>query len=164
MPEHGATSLDLGSGAGVPGLVLAYERSDSAWVLLDASATKTAFLTEAVATLGLADRVVVVTGRAEDIGRRTEHRGAYAVVVARSFARPAVLAECAAPLLEVGGILLVSEPPEQGQRWPSEVSGLGLSVLDGDGASPQLAILRQEQLCPERFPRRVGIPAKRPLW
>lgn len=164
-PRRSGLSLDLGSGGGVPGLVLAHDRPGSRWVLLDASVAKTAFLAGACTVLGMEDRVEVVTARAEVAGRDGAHRGRYASVVARAFAAPAVVAECAAPLLGLGGLLLVSEPPEQRLRWPAvELNRLGLIVEPLDATPPQIAVLHQERLCPDRFPRRVGIPAKRPLW
>lgn len=157
--------LDLGSGGGVPGVVLALARPTWQWVLLDASARRTSFLVAAVTSLGLVDRVQVHTGRAEDLGRLAGHRASYQLVVARSFARPAVVAECGAPLLAVGGRLAVSEPPAQQDRWPdSELGMLGLGRAAPCAASRRLVILRQEHPCPERYPRRVGIPSKRPLW
>lgn len=146
-------------------MVLARDRPGSTWILLDASATKTAFLSSAIVALGLADRVTVVTGRAEEVGRDPAHRGHYAWVVSRSFARPAVVAECAAPLLEDGGMLLVSEPPEERSRWsPLAGEQLGLELVETDEAPPRIAVLQQLGPCPDRFPRRVGIPMKRPLW
>lgn len=146
-------------------MVLALDRPGSRWVLLDANARRTAFLSWACLELGLDDRVKVMTGRAEQLGRDLAHRGRYSSVVARSFARPGVVAECAAPLLHVGGLLLVSEPPDERQRWPvSGLEQLGLVVLRTEPATPRIVALEQQRLCPDRFPRRVGIPAKRPLW
>ncbi len=158
-------SLDLGSGGGVPGLVLATELPASTWVLVDAHRGRTSFLSDVVGALGLADRVTVVTARAEDLGRDERHRGRYDVVVARSFGRPAVVAECGAPLLRVGGGLVVSEPPEAEDRWPGgPLSTVGLRFLHVESGPPRLAVLRQEIPSPDRFPRRVGVPGKRPLW
>ena len=164
IPE--GRSLDLGSGGGVPGLVLATARPHSEWVLLDASTRRTAFLGRAVEVLGLAPRVQTVTGRAEDFARREDHRAGYQLVVARSFARPAVVAECAAPLLAGGGALVVSEPPDGDEgRWPEDgLRELGLRLVETARVQPHLVRLEQERPCPERFPRRVGIPGKRPLW
>ncbi|MGI9119934.1 MAG: RsmG family class I SAM-dependent methyltransferase [Acidimicrobiales bacterium] len=157
--------VDLGSGAGIPGLVLAMDLPASTWTLLDANTTRTAFLVTAVQALGLADRVQVVTGRAEVVGRSSEHRGRYQVVVARAFARPAVVAECAAPLLSLEGEVVVSEPPEPADRWLEEgLTELGLRLVTVDPGPPRIATLRQDRLCPGRFPRRVGVPSKRPLW
>ena len=76
------------------------------------------------------DRVTVVAGRAEELGRSPQWRGRMAAVVARSFGSPSVTAECAAPLLAVGGQLVVSEPPEPAAgRWPA--AGLALVGLRG---------------------------------
>lgn len=165
MVEGMVPSLDLGSGGGVPGLVLAFHQPGSAWVLLDANSSKTAFLSAAVTSLGMGDRVSVVTARAEELGHDPAHRGRYACVVARAFGPPAVVAECAAPLLQIDASLLVSEPPDDRDRWPAAgLAQLGLVLAERAGESPRIAMLRQRSVCSPRFPRRVGIPAKRPLW
>lgn len=162
-------ALDLGSGGGVPGLVLAAEGGERRWTLVEANQRRCTFLVQAVATLDLGTRVEVVGGRAEEVGRDFGHRGRYGTVVARGFGRPAVTAECAAPLLAGGGLLLVSEPPEgaaeEHGRWPAaELDGLGLALRTVTTGPPRIAVLEQAEPCPEQFPRRVGIPAKRPLW
>jgi 16S rRNA (guanine527-N7)-methyltransferase len=155
-------ALDLGSGGGLPGLVLA-AGSSSRWVLLDARRRSGTFLRWAVDELGLADRVEVLVARAEEVGRDDAHRGAYALVTARGFGPPAVVAECAAPLLQVGGLLAVSEPPDAPDRWPAAaLAPLGLAPVAGAG--PAIRVLRQERSCPEAYPRRSGLPAKRPLF
>lgn len=167
-----ARALDMGAGGGLPGLVLAATVwPDTHWCFVDARAKRTAFLEEAVLALGLADRVKVVTGRAEEIGRDPEHRQVYDLVVARSFASPAVTAECAAPFLRASGALLVSEPPavDAAVRWPADgVAKFGFAPpvsIVAEGPNPvHLARLEMTQLTHDRFPRRVGIPAKRPLF
>ena len=88
-----ARLLDLGSGGGVPGLVIAAARDDLQIVLLDAAERRTAFLEQAVAELGIGSRVTVVRGRAEELGRDPELRRRFDVVTARSFGPPAVTAE-----------------------------------------------------------------------
>ena len=159
-------ALDLGSGGGLPGLVLVFVWPATAMALLDAGQRRTRFLTEAVATLGVEDRVAVVRGRAEEVGRQPAHRGRYDAVVARSFAGPAVTAECAAPLLGPGGRLVVSEPPEPaGDRWPlAPLAQLGLRPGARVGGEHHYQVLDQVAPCPDRFPRRTGVPAKRPLF
>ena len=188
--------VDLGTGGGVPGLVVACRlaatlaaarpqaatgREDLAatsppaaegahlW-LVEASESKAAFLADAVSQLGLSGHVSVIRARAEALGRDAAFRGAVDVVTARAFGKPAVTAECAAPLLAPGGVLVVSEPPPDGgslaSRWPpaglSEL-GLGEPRFRQVGSYGFVLLPRQRQ-CPARFPRRVGVPAKRPLF
>ena len=155
--------LDLGSGGGMPGLVLAALLPDSCWTLLDTGERRIGFLREAVAGLGWSDRVSPVRSRAEDFGRG-EARGTYAAITSRGFGSPAVTAECAAPLLRVGGRLVVSEPPAERPRW--DVAGLGLLGLEvGERTSgPALQVLHQTVLCSTSYPRRNGVPSKRPLF
>lgn len=150
----------------MPGLVLALATPGWRWTLLDAMTKRTAFLADAVARLGLVDRVEVTTRRAEELGRSGDRRGHFDAVTARGFGPPPVTAECGAPLLRVGGVLLVSEPPgSKGDRWDqTALRELGLRFEGVVVAAPALGRLRQVEPCPERFPRRTGVPVKRPLW
>lgn len=158
--------LDLGSGAGIPGLLLAQCWPSATTVLLDSNRRRTQFLRRAIEDLGLPG-AVVLEDRAERIGRLPRWRAWADVVVARSFGAAGVTAECGAPLLRVGGRLVVSEPPTANEeRWPaSELKLLGLRweslVVTGNA---HVAVLRLVELCPERYPRRTGVPAKRPLF
>ena len=144
----GGLVIDLGSGGGVPGLMVAEARPDLQVVLLDAMEKRTALLHDAVIAMDIADRVQVVTGRAEILGRDDELRGTATAVTARSFGPPAATAECAAPLLSVGGILVVSEPPEGPDRWPvDELAALGLEPIGPrrrrhEGPPPDVAVPR----------------------
>jgi 16S rRNA (guanine527-N7)-methyltransferase len=161
--------LDLGSGGGLPGLVLAQHWPDTPAVLLDAAERRTTFLSEAVRRLGWSDRVQVVRARAEEAGRSgSELRTGFDVVWARSFGSPPVTAESAAPFLKPDGLLVVSEPPDPGQaatRWPQEgLALLGQEALLTVRGRFGYQVIRQTALCPERFPRRSGVAAKRPLY
>ena len=163
--------LDLGSGGGVPGLVLAHRWFRRPAVLLDSNERRVRFLVGAVSTLGWADRVTVVEARAEEAGRDDGWRGGFSLVVARAFGPPAVTAECGAPFLSIGGRLIVSEPPESAHgdigevRWPAgPLAELGLEDLGYRWAGYGYRVLRRSGPCPTRFPRRVGVPAKRPLY
>lgn len=168
MPADAGRFLDLGSGGGIPGLVVALERPELSGVLLDGSIRRTAFLSEMVNALGLEDRISVWAGRAEELGRVEDNRASCDLVIARSFGPPAVVAECAAPFLRVGGHLLVSDPPdevEQAMRWPeSGLATLGLFHVKHREIEPRCSLFVQRTLCPDRFPRRTGIPGKRPLF
>jgi 16S rRNA (guanine527-N7)-methyltransferase len=162
--------VDLGSGAGLPGLVLALRWTSATMVLVDAHRRRGRFLLHAVDELGLAGRVVVAVERAEVLGRTPARRGAFDVATARGFGRPAVVAECAAPLLGVGGVLVVSEPPpdrgSQTVRWPGDgLALLGMGPPRPIGAAGYRFVgVTQQTPCPPRYPRRVGVPAKRLLF
>jgi 16S rRNA (guanine527-N7)-methyltransferase len=163
--------LDLGSGGGLPGLVVARDWPEARLVLLDANERRTAFLAEAARRLGLEDRVQVVQARAEVAARDDGHRGCYDQVMARSFGVPGTLAECAAPFLKVGGWVIVSEPPEGSQvpddvsRWPEAgLAEFGLEPAEEVQDGFRYQILWQVEPCPDRFPRRNGVPGKRPLF
>jgi 16S rRNA (guanine527-N7)-methyltransferase len=152
--------LDLGSGGGLPGLVLAERLPESEFVLLDASVTRTDFLRRAVGRLGWGDRVRVVAGRAELVVRSGQWRRSVDAVVSRSFGPPAVTAECAAPFLRVAGQLVVSEPPEgTGDRWPRDALAMLGLVPDGAVRTARYVSFTQAEPCPSRFPRRALRPA-----
>jgi 16S rRNA (guanine527-N7)-methyltransferase len=164
LPDAG-TVIDLGTGGGVPGLPLARWRPDLRWVLVDAMAKRATFVRAAVAELGL--DVDVVLGRAEELAAVPEWRGRADVVVARSLAAPGVAAEYAAPFLKVGGRAVIAEPPGgSDDRWPADgLAELGMR-RDALLSSPTttLQLLEQAEACPEKFPRRTGVAAKRPLF
>jgi 16S rRNA (guanine527-N7)-methyltransferase len=136
-------------------------------VLVETMARRATFLRSAVGALGLADRVTVVGDRAETVGRSGAWRGRCDLVTARGFGPPAVTAEVGAPLLRIGGTLIVSEPPGGApERWSNDgvaMLGLGPSSL-GAAQGAAYAVMTLRTPCPERFPRRPGIPLKRPLF
>lgn len=142
--------------------MLALEWTASQWVLLDANQRRVAFLTQVAEELDLRPRIEVVAERAETAGRGPL-RGQFDLVVARSFGPPAVTAECASGFLRVGGRALVSEPPEPVEdRW--DLEGLAALGLADGGQRAGVRLLDQIAPTPDRFPRRVGVPTKRPLW
>ena len=167
VPTAPAQALDLGSGAGVPGLVLALRWPASRWMLLDAGLRRTEFLGEAARELRIDARVTILRARAEEAGHRGDLRSGFDLVVARSFGPPAATAECGAPFLHVGGRLLVSEPPEESDdRWSTAgLERLGLvqeGLVRADASTVRVFV--QVSACPAGFPRRTGVPARRPLF
>jgi 16S rRNA (guanine527-N7)-methyltransferase len=164
-----ARACDIGSGAGVPGLVLATGCwPDTRWTLLDAMAKRCQFLTEAVDTLDVGLRVAVACGRAEQLGRVGEPlRSAFDLVTSRGFGRPSTTAEAAAPLLAVGGLLVVSEPPDSdGARWDADgCRQVGLVPVQAVRSSDaSFMVLRQEALPEDRFPRSPKGQKRSPLF
>lgn len=163
--------VDLGSGGGIPGLVLALARPQVAWTLVDAERRKADALDRFAIALGL-DNVVVVADRAEVLGRDSAHREQHVLVTARACAGLPVLAEYALPLLRAGGRLLAWK----GRVAEDElVAGASAAARLG-GSSPtvrmaghealgerRFVVLRKVEPTPERYPRRPGVPARRPL-
>jgi len=160
----GSTCVDLGSGSGIPGLILALARPATRWHLVERSGARADWLRRAVVRLAIDDRVVVRHEPAEKTGRGPL-RAACDIVVARLFAAPAVAAECAAPLLVAGGVALLSDTRGP-VRWDDDALGeLGLErVATWENAAGAFVALEQRQPCPDRFPRSPGVPARRPLF
>jgi 16S rRNA (guanine527-N7)-methyltransferase len=172
LPEAGAL-LDLGSGGGLPGLVVADVLPSTSVTLLESSERRCGLLRTAVDECGWGPRVVVHHERAETAGHRVEFRAAFDAVTARSFGPPAVTAECGAPFLRPGGVLVVSEPPTDSRpeasaddaRWPPA----GLAQLSLEAGAPVRSafgyrVLQSVGDCPPQYARRPGAPAKRPLF
>jgi 16S rRNA (guanine527-N7)-methyltransferase len=157
---------DLGTGGGVPGLVLAECWPDTEVCCIESSSRRSRALVGWVEGLGLAHRVRILEGRAEDWGRDSEFRERFDLVTARSFARPAVTAEIGSGLVRVGGRMVVSEPPAGDGRWPADrLADLGFGpavVVEARGS--HYACISKAAPAQEDVPRRSGRPGKRPLW
>jgi 16S rRNA (guanine527-N7)-methyltransferase len=159
--------IDLGAGGGLPGLVLASVWTPAWFGLVEGSERRSRFLMDAIHETRMTDHVEVIAARAEIAAREASLRGTCTVVVSRSFGAPAESAECGSPFLRVGGYLVVSDPPEpEPGRWPDAgLAEVGLKWVEQVVArNAKFAVLRQETLCPAPFPRRVGVPKKRPLF
>jgi 16S rRNA (guanine527-N7)-methyltransferase len=161
--------VDVGSGGGLPGLVLKIARPHLRLTLIESDQAKAAFLVRACATLGLSE-VEVIARRAEEVGQDPRHREAFEVAVARALAPMPVLAELCLPLVRVGGRLLAQKT----DREPLEAAAHAIEVLGGApavvAAAPSAArqggtvvIVDKVRTTPARYPRRPGVPARKPL-
>ena len=162
-------AVDIGAGAGFPGLALAIARPDAAFVLLEGARRKCAFLSEVIERCGIAN-VSVVHARAEEwpggLGR-------FELATARAVAPPAVLLEYAAPLLSIGGVLVAW----RGRRDPGAEAAAAQAAeelgMEPSGTTPvapypsaehrHLHLWSKVRETPDRFPRRPGMALKRPL-
>jgi 16S rRNA (guanine527-N7)-methyltransferase len=161
--------VDVGSGGGLPGLVLKIARPGLSMTLIEADQAKAAFLVRACAELGLRD-VEVVARRAEDVGREALYRESFDVAVARALAPMPVLAELCLPLVRVGGRLLAQktegEDPEASRHAIDVLGGALNSVVSAPSAARgagTVVIVDKVRPTPPAYPRRPGVPARKPL-
>lgn len=169
----GAGWLDLGAGAGIPGIPLAVALPAIELTLLEAVSRKCEFLEAALDAAGIAARARVVCARSERYAADPPGREAAAVVLARAVAPLPVLVELAAPLLALGGVLLASKTATAvDEEYAAGEVAAGLCGLAA-GAVVRLerspldqavcVVYEKAAPTPESFPRREGIAAKRPL-
>lgn len=164
--------VDVGSGAGFPGLPLKIALPNIQLTLLDSTAKKTAFLQHIVETLRLTG-VTVLTARAEEVGHQVAHREQYDVVVARAVSTLSVLAEYTLPLVKVGGLVIAQKgqsPTEEIEAAVNALDTLGGKVsqvtpveIPGLKEVRHLVVIQKIKPTPPNYPRRPGMPVKRPL-
>ncbi|MBT9175815.1 MAG: Ribosomal RNA small subunit methyltransferase G [Firmicutes bacterium] len=164
--------VDVGSGAGFPGIPLAIACPSLYVTLVDSLGKRVRFLEEVVVRLGLGG-VRVVQARAEDLGRMPEHRERYAYAVTRAVGSLNVLAEYCLPLVERGGIMLAMKGTaafrevEAAERAVKVLGGGELTTsawtLPGGGEQRVLVAVKKFRPTPPTYPRRAGLPSKQPL-
>lgn len=159
-------AIDLGSGAGVPGIFLALWFPDSQFTLVDSMKKRYRFLEEITSSLGLSTRVTIFGGRSEEAALSVGMREEFDLVTARGFANPSATAENASGFLKRNGILLVSEPPIRSpDRWSeSALQSLGFGVMNLEQLEFSYRWMRKNLSPRGIFPREVGIPEKFPLF
>lgn len=164
------SGIDIGTGAGFPGIPLKIIYSDFRITLLDSSIKKIKFLEHIVKILKLTD-VEVLYGRAEDFAKK-EYREKYDFVFARAIAKLPVLIEICLPFVKIGGIFIAQKSDYEKELKKSEkvlniiggrlkeIKEINVPFLD---AKRFLIIIEKEKSTPLEFPRRAGIPQKRPI-
>src|SRR6266566_6077100 len=161
--------VDVGSGGGLPGLPLKIARPELAVTLVEVDSGKAAFLVQACARLGLVD-VEVVARRAEEVGHDARYRESFDVAVARALAPLPVLVELCLPLVRVGGRLLAQKTDKEevpaAQRAIELLGGALQSVSPAPStarATGTIVVIAKVGPTPSRYPRRSGVPARKPL-
>ena len=164
--------IDLGTGAGFPGLPRKIAYPNIKLTLLDSLDKRIRFLEAVVRELGLTD-VTCIHGRAEDFSRSPEYREKYDLCVSRAVAGLSVLSELCIPFVKPGGSF-VAYKSEKAEAEIAEAEN-ALAILNGriktteeftlsDNVQKRILIdIEKTGLTPEKYPRRAGVPAKKPL-
>jgi 16S rRNA (guanine527-N7)-methyltransferase len=161
--------VDVGSGGGLPGLALKIARTDLRVTLIEADQNKAAFLVQACAKLGLPD-VEIIAKRAEEAGHEPRLRESFDLAVARALAPTPVLVELCLPLVRVGGRLLAQKTDKEEAAAAERAIRLLGGSLEAIVAAPSTArrsgtvmIVSKVMPTPAIYPRRAGLPARKPL-
>lgn len=171
--DKGVRVMDVGSGAGFPGIPLAIARPEWRFTLLDTLRKRTSFLEVVVRELGLTN-VTVVWGRAEDSAKEDEHRESYDIVTARAVAEMRVLAEFCLPFAAKGGYWVSAKNAEVEAETRDSLKAIttlgggdlrveSVDSIGPDGRHRTAVVCPKIASTPEKYPRRAGMAKKRPL-
>ncbi len=167
--------IDIGSGAGFPGVPLKIYNPGLNITLLEATRKKVEFLRHISGKLGLETSLEIVCGRAEEFGRNWEYREKYDLALSRAVSKLAILAEYCLPFVRIGGIFISQKGREiegelRNSRKAIEVLGgrvketIPYKLPLGEGELERnLVVIDKVRSTPENYPRRPGVPAKRPI-
>ncbi|MGK7928671.1 MAG: 16S rRNA (guanine(527)-N(7))-methyltransferase RsmG [Spirulina sp.] len=166
------TAIDIGTGGGFPGLPIAIARPSDRITLLDSVRKKMILLDEIIDTLNL-HNVKTLVGRAEEIGQDINYRESYDLVYIRAVALPSVCAEYALPLLKIGGVAILYRgqwSEEEREHLTPAIAKLGGNIKAIASFQTPLTksvrhciYLEKKEPTPTQYPRRVGLPTKKPL-
>jgi len=167
--------IDIGSGAGFPGIPLKIYQPKLDITLLEATRKKVEFMRYISGRLGFERSLEVIHGRAEKYGRNGEYREKYDLAVSRAVSNLAILAEYCLPFVRVGGIFI----SQKGREITGELQKAGKAIevlggrinkvipyklpLRGEELERNLVVMDKVEKTPEDYPRRPGVPAKRPI-
>lgn len=165
----GKRIVDVGSGAGMPGIPLAIACPDAQFTLNDALQKRITFLDTAAQELQLKN-VTTVHARAEELGQDTNHREHYDMALARSVASLPTLAEYCLPLVHIGGQFIAYKAHNSQEDADNAITTLGGALesrhtvtIPSSNITHDIIVINKIQTTPEQYPRRSGKPKKSPL-
>ena len=165
----GAKCIDVGTGAGFPGVPLLIARPDLSFTLLDSLNKRLVFLDAILEELGLQERAELVHMRAEDAGRDPRYREQYDFALSRAVAGLPVLMELTVPFLKVGGtgICYKGDAKEEIEAAASAADKLHSSIsaepVPSEYGARTLVMIKKERRTAAAYPRKAGTPSKKPL-
>lgn len=169
---QGASVIDVGCGAGFPGLPVKMARDDISLTLLDSLNKRLAFIDSVIKETGISG-ARCVHARAEDGARDKSHREKYDVALSRAVANMAVLCEYCLPYVKVGGLFLALKgpaAPEELKNADKAIKTLGGEIVEiAETAVPftdllhKIVIVKKIRPCPKEYPRKAGTPSKKPI-
>lgn len=168
--ESGARVLDVGTGAGFPGLPLLIVRPDLKLTMLDSTAKKLKYVSSAAESLGLSPEIL--HARAEEAGRKPEYREGFDIVCSRAVAALNVLCEYCLPFVKVGGCFIAMKSAKAGEeieQAQAAIKLLGGKITDeksfklSDGGERNLIVIKKISHIPPKYPRVSAQIAKKPL-
>lgn len=172
MTQASVSLIDVGTGAGFPGVPLKIVFPQIKITLLDSLKKRIGFLDEVVSSLCLSD-VSTIHGRAEDIGRMKEHREQYDFCVSRAVANLSTLSEICLPFVKVGGQFISYKSEKADEEVVSSSNAIKLLggnlksvekfVLSGSEFNRAFVFIDKVEKVSNRFPRKAGTPGKEPL-
>lgn len=172
VPLQNQTILDIGTGAGFPGIPLKIVRPDCKITLLDSLNKRVGFLNDVIEILNLND-IAAIHGRAEDFARQREHREHYDFVVSRAVANLATLSEYCLPFVKLGGYFIsyksgtVEDEMNKGKSAIFLCGGKNEAVnyftLPDNEDNRSFVHIKKVKGTPKIYPRKAGTPAKKPL-
>ena len=171
MPQDGRV-LDVGTGAGFPGIPLKIAFPEVEVVLLDSLNKRVKFLNEVIGQLGLS-KITAIHGRAEDFARQKEYREQFDLVVSRAVANLSSLSEYCLPYVKVGGRFVSYKSGKLSEELTA--AGKAIHVLGGEAKEPvyfqltgtederSFVCIEKGKATPKKYPRKAGTPAKEPI-
>ena len=170
IPQN-ANIIDVGTGAGFPGIPTKIARKDVSVTLLDSLNKRINFLNDVIEKTNL-ENIKTVHGRAEDFGQNKEYRERYDIAVARAVANLSTLTELCLPFVKVGGsfIAMKGNSTEEFEEAKKAIETLGGKIekidrfnLPGTDIERNIVVIKKINKTPNQYPRKAGTPANKPI-